>query len=150
MRHPHPGQEPFTGALLQSQHMEGFRKKSRPKRRRKYSQATGSVKIFQKKDTIEHTKLPCQINSTSFLMLTHGCARSFSHQPIHQDALEGAIRNPIQQEEVVGRACIGSVFSLPMCMTVVVLFMHEKITVFCDNRITNTFELDNGSDFIVI
>lgn len=37
-----------------------------------------------------------------------------------------------------------------MCMTIVVLFMHEEIPVFCDNRITNTFELDNGSDFIVI
>ena len=28
--------------------------------------------------------------------------------------------------------------------------MHEEITVFCDDCITNTFELDNGSDFIVI
>jgi len=29
--------------------------------------------------------------------------------------LEGAIRNPIQQEEVVGRAFSGSVCSLPIC-----------------------------------
>ncbi len=32
--------------------------------------------------------------------------------PINSDALEGVIRNPIQQEEVVGRACSGSVCSL--------------------------------------
>ena len=37
-----------------------------------------------------------------------------NHQPINSDALEGAIRNPIQQEEVVGRALGGSVCSLPM------------------------------------
>jgi len=30
----------------------------------------------------------------------------------HSDVLEGAIRNPIQQEEVVGRALRGSVCSL--------------------------------------
>ena len=36
-----------------------------------------------------------------------------NHQPINSDALEGAIRNPIQQEEVVGRALRGSVCSLP-------------------------------------
>jgi len=35
-----------------------------------------------------------------------------NHQPINSDALEGAIRNPIQQEEVVGRAFSGSVCSL--------------------------------------
>jgi len=28
---------------------------------------------------------------------------------INSDALEGAIRNPIQQEEVIGRALLGSV-----------------------------------------
>jgi len=38
-----------------------------------------------------------------------------NHQPINSDALEGAIRNPIQQEEVVGRAFSGSVCSLPIC-----------------------------------
>ena len=37
-----------------------------------------------------------------------------NHQPINSDALEGAIRNPIQQEEDVGRALRGSVCSLPM------------------------------------
>ena len=35
-----------------------------------------------------------------------------NHQPINSDGLEGAIRNPIQQEEVVGRALRGSVCSL--------------------------------------
>ena len=49
-RNPHPGQEPFSDALLQSQHMDSFWKKYPPKRRRKYSQATGNVKIFQKMD----------------------------------------------------------------------------------------------------
>ena len=39
-----------------------------------------------------------------------------NHQPINSDALEGAIRNPIQQEEVVGRACSGSVCSLRLCI----------------------------------
>jgi len=39
-----------------------------------------------------------------------------NHQPINSDALEGAIRNPIQQEEVVGRALGGSVCSLPLGM----------------------------------
>jgi hypothetical protein len=73
-----------------------------------------------------------------------------NHQPIHSDGLERAIRNPIQQEEVVGRVCSGSVCSLPMCMTVVVLFMHKEITVLCDDSITNTFELDNRSDWIII
>jgi hypothetical protein len=34
----------------------------------------------------------------------------YSH--IHSDVLEGPIRNPIQQEEVVGRAFRGSVCSL--------------------------------------
>ena len=33
---------------------------------------------------------------------------------INSDGLEGATRNPIQQEGVVGRACSGSVCSLPM------------------------------------
>jgi hypothetical protein len=36
-----------------------------------------------------------------------------NHQPINSDGLEGAIRNPIQQEEVVGRAFSGPVCSLP-------------------------------------
>ena len=36
-----------------------------------------------------------------------------NHQPINSDALEGAIRNPIQRKEVVGRALRGSVCSLP-------------------------------------
>lgn len=35
----------------------------------------------------------------------------YSH--IHSDVLEGPIRNPIQQEEVVGRALRESVCSLP-------------------------------------
>ena len=39
-------------------------------------------------------------------------SQCLNHQPINSDALEGAIRNPIQQEEVVGRACSGSVCSL--------------------------------------
>ena len=33
---------------------------------------------------------------------------------MNSDALGGAIRNPIQQEEVVGRAFSGSVCSLPI------------------------------------
>jgi len=37
-----------------------------------------------------------------------------NHRPINSDGLEGVIRNPIQQEEVVGRALRGSVCSLPM------------------------------------
>jgi len=41
-------------------------------------------------------------------------SRCLNHQPINSDGLEGAIRNPIQQEEVVGRAFSGSVCSLPM------------------------------------
>ena len=41
-----------------------------------------------------------------------------NHQQINSDALEGAIRNPIQQEEVVGRALRGSVCSLPLRHTV--------------------------------
>ena len=36
-----------------------------------------------------------------------------NHQLINSDRLEGAIRNPILQEEVVGRALSGSVCSLP-------------------------------------
>ena len=36
-----------------------------------------------------------------------------NHQPINSDALEGAIRYPIQQGEVVGRAFSGPVCSLP-------------------------------------
>ena len=36
-----------------------------------------------------------------------------NHQPINSDALEGAIRNPIQQEEVVGRAFSASFGTLP-------------------------------------
>ena len=40
------------------------------------------------------------------------------HQPINSDALEGAIRNPIQLEEVVERALRGSVCSLPLCSPV--------------------------------
>jgi len=40
-------------------------------------------------------------------------SRCLNHQPTNSDALEGAIRNPIQQEAVVGRACSGSVCSLP-------------------------------------
>ena len=39
------------------------------------------------------------------------------HQPINSDALEGAIRNPIQLEEVVERALRGSVCSLPFVST---------------------------------
>jgi hypothetical protein len=35
-----------------------------------------------------------------------------NHQPINSDALEGDIRKPIQQEEVVGRALHGPVYSL--------------------------------------
>ena len=38
---------------------------------------------------------------------------------INSDGLEGAIRNPIQQEGVVGRACSGSVCSLPLYMAMV-------------------------------
>ena len=34
------------------------------------------------------------------------------HQPNNSDVLNGAIRNPIQQEVVTGRACSGSVCSL--------------------------------------
>ena len=41
------------------------------------------------------------------------CRPCLNHQPINSDALEGVIRNPIQQEEVVGRAFSGSVCSLP-------------------------------------
>ena len=43
------------------------------------------------------------------------CEKSpcLNHQPINSDALEGVIRNPIQQEEVVGRALRGFVCSLP-------------------------------------
>ena len=37
-----------------------------------------------------------------------------NYQQINSDRLEGAIRNPIQQAKAVGRACSGSVFSLPM------------------------------------
>ena len=36
-----------------------------------------------------------------------------NHQQINSDVLEGAIRNPIQQEEVVEWALHGSVCSLP-------------------------------------
>ena len=36
---------------------------------------------------------------------------------INSDMSEGAIRNPNQQEEVVGRALRGSVCSLPIAMT---------------------------------
>ena len=43
---------------------------------------------------------------------------SLNHQPINSDALEGAIRNPIQREEVVGRALRGSVCSLRMWLRV--------------------------------
>ena len=43
----------------------------------------------------------------------YGNSSYLNHQPINSDALEGAIRNPIQQEEVVGRAFSGSVCSLP-------------------------------------
>ena len=37
-----------------------------------------------------------------------------NNQQINWDALEGAIRNPIQHQEVVGRALRGSVCSLPL------------------------------------
>jgi len=37
----------------------------------------------------------------------------WNQQPINSDALNGAIQNPIQQEEAVGRVCSGSVCSLP-------------------------------------
>ena len=39
-----------------------------------------------------------------------------NHQQIDSDELEGAIRHPIQQEEVVGRALRGSVCSLPLSL----------------------------------
>ena len=42
----------------------------------------------------------------------YGNSSCLNHQPINSDALEGAIRNPIQQEEVVGRALRGPVCSL--------------------------------------
>ena len=45
-------------------------------------------------------------------------SRCLNHQPTNSDALEGAIRNPIQQEEVVGRAFSGSVCSLPIAQHV--------------------------------
>jgi hypothetical protein len=37
---------------------------------------------------------------------------SWNHQPINSDALEGAVRNPMQLEEVVERTLHGSVCSL--------------------------------------
>jgi hypothetical protein len=40
-----------------------------------------------------------------------------NHQQINSDGLEGAIRNPTQQEEVVGRAYSGFVCSLPFVST---------------------------------
>ena len=42
-----------------------------------------------------------------------------NHQPINSDGLEGAIRNPIQQGEVIGRVLHGSVCSLPFAHTLV-------------------------------
>ena len=39
-----------------------------------------------------------------------------NHPSINSDGLEGAIRHPIQQEEVVGRALSGSVCWLPTVM----------------------------------
>ena len=43
-----------------------------------------------------------------------------------------------------------ALFMPTLSMSAVDLFMHEKITVFFDDCITNTFELDNGSDFLVV
>ena len=37
-----------------------------------------------------------------------------NHQPINSDGLEGAIRNPIQQEDVVGRAFSGLFVRYPL------------------------------------
>ena len=42
----------------------------------------------------------------------YGKSPCLNHQPINSDALHGVIRNPIQQEEVVGKAFSGSVCSL--------------------------------------
>ena len=50
MSRPQPGHELLTVAFIQLQHMEGFWKKPRPKRRRKYTYATGMVKSFQMTD----------------------------------------------------------------------------------------------------
>lgn len=44
-----------------------------------------------------------------------------NRHPINSDVLEGVIRNPIQHEEVVGRAFSGSVCSLPLVMVIMVL-----------------------------
>ena len=46
----------------------------------------------------------------------YGKSPCLNHQPINSDALHGVIRNPIQQEEVVGKAFSGSVCSLPTDM----------------------------------
>ena len=113
IRHPHPGQELFTGALLQSPHMEGFRKKFRPKRRRKYTKATGNVKNFQKMEAIAIFRHLEDKNLLLFSMpiqLVYGphCI----HRPINGHTLEGGIRSPIRQEEVAGGAFGGSVCSL--------------------------------------
>ena len=51
----------------------------------------------------------------------YGNAPCLNHQPTNSDGLEGAIRNPIQQEEVVGRAFSGSVCSLPIETLVLLL-----------------------------
>lgn len=40
-------------------------------------------------------------------------------QQTNSDALEGAIRNPIQQEEIVGMVFSGSVCSLPTRETII-------------------------------
>ena len=63
-----------------------------------------------------------------------------SHQQINSDALEGAIRNPIQRKEVVGRALRGSVCSLPIAraLTDLHLSIDERAEQLCNHGFQNT------------
>ena len=60
-----------------------------------------------------------------------------NHQPINSDALEGVIRNPIQQGEVVGRACGGSVCSLPSHETPVQRVSFESVFLILFSKIVH-------------
>ena len=58
-----------------------------------------------------------------------------NHQPINSVGFEGAIRNPIQQEEVVGRALRGPVCSVPFARFIFDMWDNNPaydLTVLCE------------------
>lgn len=66
-------------------------------------------------------------------------SRCLNHQPINLDVLEGVIRNPIQQVQVVGRVLRGSVCSLRLysyrnttgALVYTLITLLRKEEVFC-------------------